>query len=239
MKIQSNHLNHLPLYFSHFVHHLYHRFLASKKMRNLSFFFVFCLLSSLSHAIELDFCVGDLSLPRGPEGYACKDPAEVTTDDFVYTGFRGEKTPNNVFGNNVTLAFSDVFPAFNGLGISMARLDFAVGGVIPVHSHRTSEVLLLVKGSIIAGFIDTNNTAYYKRLEVGDVMVFPQAMLHFQINVGKTPATAYVSLNGANPALQLTPTALFAGNLPADIAQDITLLSRKEVMRMKRIFGTA
>uniref|UniRef100_A0A803M8L5 Germin-like protein n=1 Tax=Chenopodium quinoa TaxID=63459 RepID=A0A803M8L5_CHEQI len=193
----------------------------------------------MSHAIELDFCVGDPTLPRGPQGYACKDPAKVTTDDFVYTGFRGEKTPNNVFGNNVTLAFSDVFPAFNGLGISMARLDFAIGGVVPVHSHRTSEVLILVKGSIIAGFIDTNNTAYYKRLEVGDVMVFPQAMLHFQINVGKTPATAYVSLNGANPALQLTPTALFAGNLPANIAQKITLLSRKEVMQMKRIFGTA
>uniref|UniRef100_A0A803MG52 Germin-like protein n=1 Tax=Chenopodium quinoa TaxID=63459 RepID=A0A803MG52_CHEQI len=183
-------------------------------MNNLSYFFVLCLLATLSHAIELDFCVGD---PR----------------------FRGEKTPNNVFGNNVTLAFSDVFPAFNGLGISMARLDFAVGGVIPVHSHRTSEVLILVKGSIIAGFIDTNNTAYYKRLEVGDVMVFPQAMLHFQINVGKTPATAFVSLNGANPALQLTPTALFAGNLPADIAQKITLVSQKEVMQMKRIFGTA
>uniref|UniRef100_A0A803M8K4 Germin-like protein n=1 Tax=Chenopodium quinoa TaxID=63459 RepID=A0A803M8K4_CHEQI len=187
-------------------------------MNNLSFFFVFCLLATLSHAIELDFCVGDPSLPRGPQGYACKDPAKVTTDDFVYT---------------------DVFPAFNGLGISMARLDFAVGGVIPVHSHRTSEVLILVKGSIIAGFIDTTNTAYYKRLEVGDVMVFPQAMLHFQINVGKTPATAFVSLNGANPALQLTPTALFAGNLPADIAQKITLLSKNEVMRMKRIFGTA
>ncbi|XP_021750126.1 auxin-binding protein ABP19a-like [Chenopodium quinoa] len=208
-------------------------------MGNLSIFFVFSFFATLSHAIELDFCVGDPSLPRGPQGYACKDPAKVTIDDFVYTGFRGEKTPNNVFGNNVTLAFSNVFPAFNGLGISMARLDFAVGGVIPVHSHRTSEVLILVKGSIIAGFIDTNNTAYYKRLEVGDVMVFPQAMLHFQINVGKTPATAYVSLNGANPALQLTPTALFAGNLPADIAQQITLLSRGEVMRMKRIFGTA
>uniref|UniRef100_A0A803MG53 Germin-like protein n=1 Tax=Chenopodium quinoa TaxID=63459 RepID=A0A803MG53_CHEQI len=187
-------------------------------MSNLSIFFVFCFFSTLSHAIEFNFCVGDPSLPRGSQGYACKDPAKVTTDYFVYTGFRGEKTPNNVFGNNVTLAFSNVFPTFNGLGISLARLDFAVGGVIPIHSHCTSEILNLVKGSIIAGFIDTNNIAYYNRLEVGDVMVFPQAMLHFQINVGKSPATAYVSLNGANPTLQLTPTSLFAENLPADIA---------------------
>ncbi|XP_056692468.1 auxin-binding protein ABP19a-like [Spinacia oleracea] len=208
-------------------------------MNNLTYFFVFCLLASLSHAIELDFCVGDSSLPRGPKGYVCKDPARVTTDDFVYTGFRGERTITNVFGNNVTLAFSDAFPALNGLGISMARLDFGVGGVIPLHSHRTSEVLILAKGSIIAGFIDANNTPYYKRLQVGDVMVFPQAMLHFQINVGRTPATAFVSLNGANPALQLTTPSLFAGNLPADIAEQITLLSHKEVMRMKRMFGTA
>ncbi|XP_021715158.1 auxin-binding protein ABP19a-like [Chenopodium quinoa] len=136
------------------------------------------------------------------------------TDLGVAIGFRGEKTPNNVFGNNVTLAFSDVFPVFNGLSISMVRLDFTVGGVIPVYSHHTSEVLILVKGSIIVGFIDTNNTAYYKKLEVGDVMVFPQAMLHFQINVGKIRLPHLLE----NPELQLTPISLFAGNLPADIA---------------------
>ncbi|XP_021859387.1 auxin-binding protein ABP19b-like [Spinacia oleracea] len=208
-------------------------------MNTLSVFFIFSLLASLSIALEHDFCVGDLSLPRGPEGYACKDPATVTTDDFVYTGFRGERTTSNIFANNVTLAFADAFPAFNGLGISMARLDFGLGGVIPLHSHRTSEVILIVKGTIIAGFIDSNNIAYYKRLEVGDIMVFPQAMLHFQVNVGETPATAFVSLNGANPGLQLTTLSLFAGNLPGDIAEKITLLSHKEVTRLKRIFGTA
>ncbi|KMT16968.1 hypothetical protein BVRB_2g044360 [Beta vulgaris subsp. vulgaris] len=208
-------------------------------MNNLIIFSTFSLLVSLSHAIEFDFCVGDLSLPRGPQGYACKDPASITTDDFVYTGFRGERTTTNIFKNNVTLAFADAFPALNGLGISMARLDFGVGGVIPIHSHRTSEVIILTKGSIIAGFIDTTNTAYYRRLKVGDVMIFPQSMLHFQVNVGKTPATAFVSLNGANPAIQLTTTALFASNLPADIVDQITLLSNEEVMRVKRIFGTA
>ncbi|KMT06416.1 hypothetical protein BVRB_7g160930 [Beta vulgaris subsp. vulgaris] len=208
-------------------------------MNNLVVFFTFSVLVCLSHAIEVDFCVADRSLPRGPQGYACRDPATLTTDDFVYTGFRGGRTITNVPGNNVTLAFVDQFPALNGLGISMARLDFGVGGVIPVHSHRTSEVIIVSRGSIIAGFIDTNNTAYYRRLEVGDVMIFPQAMLHFQVNVGTTPATAFVSLNGANPAIQFTMNSLFGGNLPADIAQQITLLSNTEVMRMKRAFGTA
>ena len=209
-------------------------------MNKLAFLSIFItLFVTLANAIELDFCVGDLSLPRGPEGYVCKDPSTVTTDDFVYTGFRGEKPTTSIFKNNVTLGFVDQFPALNGLGISMARLDIGVGGVIPVHSHRTSEIIILVKGTIIAGFIDTNNKAHYKRLEVGDVMIFPQAMLHFQINIGKALATAYVSLNGGNPGLQLTTPALFAGNLPAQIVEQITLLSHEEVMRMKKMFGTA
>ncbi|KMS96209.1 hypothetical protein BVRB_001190 [Beta vulgaris subsp. vulgaris] len=209
------------------------------KMNNLLVFFIFSFLALLSHAIELDFCVGDLSLPRGPEGYACKNPATITTDDFVYTGFRGEKATTNIFRNNVTLASASAYPALNGLGISMGRLEFGVGGVIPLHSHRTSEVIIVIRGTIIAGFIDTNNRAYYKRLKVGDVMIFPQAMLHFQVNVGRTSATAFVSLNGANPGFQLTTPSLFAGNLPAQIAEQITLLSHNEVMRLKRAFGTA
>ncbi|CAO2817520.1 unnamed protein product [Amaranthus hypochondriacus] len=208
-------------------------------MKTLSILILFFLVASITHAIELDFCVGDVSLPRGPAGYACKDPAKITTDDFVYTGFRGEKPTTNIFKNHLTLAFSNAYPALNGLGLSLARLDFAVGGVIPVHSHRTSEVLILAQGSIIAGFIDTNNTAYYKKLEVGDVMIFPEAMLHFQINVGKTPALAFVALNSANPALQITSSSLFAGNLPSELAQQMTLLSSDEVMRMKKMFATS
>ena len=140
-------------------------------------FFILSLLASFNHAIELDYCVGDLSLPRGPQGYACRDPATLTADDFIFTGFRGEKSITDVFGYEITLGMSFAFPALNGLGISMARLDIAVDGAVPVHSHRTSEVIIVIKGSIIAGFIDTNNTAYYKRLEVGDVMIFPETLL--------------------------------------------------------------
>ncbi|XP_021855643.1 auxin-binding protein ABP19a-like [Spinacia oleracea] len=209
-------------------------------MNNLVVFFALFLLVSVSHAIELDFCVGDTTLPRGPQGFACKDSANVTTDDFVYTGFRGERTTStNVYRFNVTLAFVNQFPALNGLGISMARLDLGVGGVIPVHSHRTSEVIIVTRGSILAGFIDARNNAYYRRLEVGDVMIFPKSMLHFQVNVGSIPAIAIVSLNGANPAVQFTMNSLFAGNLPANMAEQITLLSNEEVTRMRGLFDNA
>ncbi|XP_021863880.1 auxin-binding protein ABP20-like [Spinacia oleracea] len=176
-------------------------------MNNLVDFFMFTLFVSLSQEIELDFCVGDTTLPRGPKEFSCnKDYSNVTAHDFIFTGFRHESFTANLFRSNVTLGFVDNFPDFNGLDNSMARLDFAVGGVIPVHS--TSEVIILTRGSIIVGFIDASNNAFYKRLEDGDVMIFPQTMLHFQINVGRTPSTAIVSLNGANPVVQFATTSL-------------------------------
>ena len=117
-------------------------------------------------------------------------------------------------------------------------MELGVGGVIPTHTHRTSEVLILVKGSIIAGFIDTNNTAYYKKLQVGDVMIFPDGMLHFQVNVGDTLALAFVSLNGSNPAIQVVASSLFASNLLTKLIEQTTLMSPEEVRRLK-LFGIA
>ena len=51
----------------------------------LPILFLFSLLSSSSRALVQDFCVADLSLPDGPAGYPCKNPAKVTVDDFVYS----------------------------------------------------------------------------------------------------------------------------------------------------------
>lgn len=191
----------------------------------LSIYITLSFLISLASAQNnLDFCVGDVSLPSSPAGYACKNPANVTVDDFVFSGLGIPGNTSNVFNLALTSAFSPQFPVVNGLGISMARLDIGVGGVVPIHTHRVSELLILIKGKIIAGFIDTNNNAYFKTLKKGDIMVFPQALLHFQANVGKTPALAFVSLNSPNPGIQLVDTSLFQNNLPSNLVEAITLL---------------
>lgn len=208
-------------------------------MNSLAFFITCALLVSFSHAIASDYCVGDLSLPMGPAGYACKNPNNVTVDDFIFTGFRTGGPTNNIFKNNVNLAFANAYPGLNGLGISMGRLDFGVGGVIPMHTHRTSEVLILIKGKIVAGFIDTNDVAFYKTLEVGDVMVFPEGLLHFQANVGNEPALAFVSLSSPNPGIQVTSSSLFGGNLPAELVERTVLLDHSEVIKLRKIFSNA
>lgn len=212
--------------------------MQENKMNSLVFFIVFSLFISLSNCdIEFDFCVGDISRQTSPVEYACKNPTTVTIDDFIFTGFRGQKTTTNIYKANATLAFANIFPGLNGLGIATSRVDLSVGGVIPAHTHRTSEFIIVVKGSIIAGFVDTNNTAYFKRLEVGDVMVFPPTLVHFQVNAGTTSATAYSGYNGANPGVQLITNSLLAGNLPTDLITRMTLVNPSEIARLKLLFG--
>ncbi|RWR75177.1 germin-like protein [Cinnamomum micranthum f. kanehirae] len=203
------------------------------------FFFSLQLLSFPSHAAVQDFCVGDLSLPEGPAGYSCKKPAKVTVNDFVFSGLGVTGNTSNLIKAAVTPAFSAQFPGVNGLGISMARLDLAVDGVVPLHTHPGgSEVLVVVEGTICAGFISSSaNLVYFKSLKKGDIMVFPQGLLHFQINGGGTPAIAFVSFSSPSPGLQITAFALFANNLPSALVEKTTFLDDAQVKKLKAVLG--
>ncbi|XP_074284411.1 auxin-binding protein ABP19a-like [Silene latifolia] len=195
-------------------------------------------LFTLSTATTVvDFCVADLKFPKGPAGFPCKNPANVTVNDFVFSGLSvpGDTT-TNVFKVAVTGAFDTTFPALNGLGLSMARLDIGVGGVVPIHSHRASELIMVIDGAILAGFISEDNTAYYKTLYKGDIMIFPQSMLHFQVNMGKKPALAFVSLDSPNPGFQITSSSLFSNDLPKKVIEKITALDASQVKKLKKMF---
>lgn len=92
--------------------------------------------------------------------------ANLTADDFVYSalGIPGN-TSNNIF-KFIAIAALDVnFPDLNGLGLSIFRLDFAVGGVVPIHTHGVSELIIVIEDTIITGFIGSDGTAYYKTLK--------------------------------------------------------------------------
>ncbi|XP_028751503.1 auxin-binding protein ABP19a-like isoform X2 [Neltuma alba] len=152
----------------------------------LPIIFIFCLLSSTSQASVLDFCVADYAGPNSPAGYSCKKPSKVTVNDFVFHGLGVAGNTSNIIKAAVTPAFDAQFPGLNGLGISLGRLDIEKGGVIPLHTHPgASEALVVLQGSITAGFVSSDNTVYLKTLKTGDTMVFPQGLLHFQINAGE------------------------------------------------------
>ncbi|KAF5748430.1 auxin-binding protein ABP20 [Tripterygium wilfordii] len=205
----------------------------------LSILFIFSLIFSFSNAAVQDFCVGDLGLPDSPAGYLCKKPAAVTVNDFVFSGLGVAGNTSTLIKAAVTPAFAAQFPGVNGLGISMARLDLAPDGVVPMHTHPgASEVLIVIQGSICAGFISSSdNKVYFKSLNKGDIMVFPQGLLHFQINAGKGPALAFVSFSSPVPGLQILDFALFANDLPSEIIEKVTFLDDAQVKKLKGVLG--
>ncbi|KAF3790073.1 Auxin-binding protein [Nymphaea thermarum] len=203
------------------------------KMKISSFLFFLALFHLLcfskTHAAVPEFCVGDTSAPETPSGYHCKPTAKVTVDDFIFTGLAAPGNTTNIIKAAVTPAFAAQFPGVNGLGISIARLDLAPHGVVPLHTHSgATELLIVEKGTILAGFISNANAVYYKKLKKGEVMVFPQGLLHFQLNVGRRPALAFASFTSAEPGLQITALALFGNSLPSELVTGTTFLSLQE-----------
>ncbi|XP_052182851.1 auxin-binding protein ABP19a-like [Diospyros lotus] len=205
------------------------------------FFFISFLVFSSSHsqASVLDFCVADLSLPDGPAGYSCKDPNKVTVNDFVYSGLATPGTFSNLTKSAIVTAFADQFVGLNGLGVSMARGDLAVGGIVPLHSHPGgSEITFIASGIVTAGFISaTANKVYVKTLKKGELMVFPQGLLHFLVNSGKTEALVLVSFSSPSPGFQMTSNALFGNDLPTQLLAKATVLDAAEIRKLKAVVG--
>ncbi|KAK1692311.1 hypothetical protein QYE76_009008 [Lolium multiflorum] len=200
----------------------------------------FLVLPFSAMALTQDFCVADL--PRGdtPAGYPCKE--HVSADDFYYSGLAAPGNTNNIFRTAITPASVSQFPGVNGLGISAARVDIAVGGVAPLHTHpAATELIFVTQGTIVAAFISSDsNTVYSKTLYKGDIMVFPQGLLHYQYNIGVTPAVLLVAFSGPNPGLQITLLALFANNIPSDVLPKLTFLDAVQIMKYKSMLnGTA
>ncbi|KAH9546053.1 hypothetical protein CY35_12G076300 [Sphagnum magellanicum] len=167
-----------------------------------------------------DFCVADLTSPIILNGLVCVNPATVNGSTFAFTGFENAGNTNNGLGSAVTPGFAGVnYPALNTQGLALARLDYAPGGLVPPHTHpRATEVLYLVKGQLLVGFVDTSDKFYPAYLKTGDVYVFPRGLVHFQFNFGKTPAFAIAVLNSQNPGVQLIAPALFGATPPIEDA---------------------
>ncbi|KAK1386123.1 hypothetical protein POM88_023858 [Heracleum sosnowskyi] len=156
----------------------------------------------MNSTVQCLHSVPDLKYPHS--GFAQKVSS-------VWPGVAGNTT--NIISAAVTPAFVAQFPAVNGLGISLARLDIAAGGVIPMHTHPgASEVLVTIQGTILAGFISSANKVYYKTLNKGDIM-------------------------SASPGLQITDFALFANELPTELVTKTTFLDPVVVKKLKKVLG--
>ncbi|KAK3437071.1 hypothetical protein EUGRSUZ_C01763 [Eucalyptus grandis] len=184
-----------------------------------------------------DICVA-INDPKSAvfvNGEFCKDPKQATADDFTFMGFRNPGNTANPLGSKVTPATVNEFPGLNTLGISMARLDFAPGGLNPPHTHpRGTEVLVVIEGTLLVGFVTSNqlnNTLFTKVLYKGDVFVFPIGLIHFQLNTGKTPALAFAGLSSQNPGVITIANSVFGARPPisADVLTKAFQVDKKIV----------
>ncbi|KAG9440037.1 hypothetical protein H6P81_020202 [Aristolochia fimbriata] len=162
-----------------------------------------------------DFCVADLNNTVRVNGYVCKDPAEVTAEDFFFSGLHNPQVPTTPIGSVATHVNVKQVGGLNTQGLAMVRIDYGPYGQNAPHYHpRGSEIIVVLEGTLLVGFITSNpeNRLLSKVLNKGDAFVFPQGLIHFQFNMGNTPAAAMASLNSQSPGTVTVGNAVFASN---------------------------
>ncbi|TYI46928.1 hypothetical protein E1A91_D13G137700v1 [Gossypium mustelinum] len=183
-----------------------------------------------------DVCVADLSSGIKLNGFPCKHPSTIGANDFFFAGLANPNFPNNTLGSLVTAANVEKIPGLNTLGVSMSRIDYAVGGVNPPHTHpRASEIAFVLEGELEVGFFTTSNVLISKRIKKGEIFVFPKGLLHFQKNIGKRRASAITAFDSQFSGTQSIATTLFAASpaIPNDVLSKAFQIHPREVERIK------
>ncbi|KAG9458974.1 hypothetical protein H6P81_003482 [Aristolochia fimbriata] len=187
-----------------------------------------------------DFCVPVTW--RGPNHTVhhifplCKNSSEVTVDDFV---FSGAKSPGDYKATGFAAISGNpaVFPGLNTQGMSFVRADLDEGGVNVPHYHpRATEMAVVLEGTVYSGFVDSTSRVFAKVIEKGEVMVFPKGLVHFQMNVGDSPATIFGCFNSQNPGLEKLPLTIFGSGIDGKLLEKAFGLSKREVENLRRRF---
>lgn len=167
-------------------------------------------------------------------GFICKDNA--TADDFFTAVLGTPASTKNLFGSTVTPANVNQIPGLNTLGVSMARIDYAPGGLNPPHTHpRATEIIFVLEGELEVGFITTERVLFTKIIKKGDVFTFPRGLIHFQKNNGIYPAAVIAGFNSQLPGTQQVAPSLFNATPPVpDNVLTITFqIGTQEVQKIK------
>ncbi|PSS01372.1 Germin-like protein subfamily 3 member [Actinidia chinensis var. chinensis] len=187
-----------------------------------------------------DFCIpdkksGNVRIARF-HIFPCKSSIEVTPDDFVFSGIKSSGNFSDT-GLSVIPVNPTNFPGLNTLGMSLVRADLKVGAINAPHFHpRATEIAYVVHGRVYSGFVDSANRVFAKVLEKGEVMVFPRGLVHFQMNVGKSPATILGSFNSQNPGNQKIPSTIFGSGINDELLEKAFGMNAKQLGMMRRRF---
>lgn len=220
--------------------------MSSQLTTLLVIFFLLCCFSDVAMASDpdplQDFCIPNIKWGYGRsarlETVPCKNSSDATTDDFVFSGL---KKPAETFSNMGIAAVSvtpHMFPGLNTLGMSFVRADIREGGINTPHFHpRATEITYVLQGKVYSGFVDSTNRVFAKVIEQGEVMVFPRGLVHFQMNVGESPATVFGCFNSQNPGVQKIPSAIFGSEIKDELLEKAFGMTSKQIDKMRRKFA--
>ncbi|KAK2966193.1 hypothetical protein RJ640_008759 [Escallonia rubra] len=185
-----------------------------------------------------DVCVADPTSGIMVNGFTCKQNA--IAQDFFFAGLSMPGLTNNTFGSLVTPANVMQIPGLNTLGVSMARIDYAPGGLNPPHTHpRATEIVFVLEGALNVGFITTANVLITKTIQKGEVYTFPKGLVHFQKNDGKVPAAVIAGFNSQLPGTQVLGATLFGASppVPDNVLTKAFQIGTEEVEKIKSKFA--
>ncbi|XP_055814879.1 nectarin-1-like [Solanum dulcamara] len=185
-----------------------------------------------------DICVADLTSTIKVNGFSCKNAFSAA--DFSSMVISKPGATNNTFGSLVTGANVLNIPGLNTLGVSLARIDYAPGGINPPHLHpRATEMIYVLQGQLDVGFITTANVLVAKRIVQGEVFAFPRGLVHFQKNNGHMPAAVIAGFNSQLAGTQSIATTLFAASpsVPDDVLAQAFQIGTMQVRQIKSKFA--
>ncbi|KAK4260332.1 hypothetical protein QN277_003462 [Acacia crassicarpa] len=183
-----------------------------------------------------DICVADLTSTVKVNRFVCKDAAKANALDFFSNILAKPGSTNNTFGSLVTGANVEKIHGLNTLGVSLSCIDYAPGGINPPHMHpRATEMVFVLEGELFVGFITTSNKLISKKIQKGEVFVFPKGLVHFQKNIGYAAASVIAAFNSQLPGTQSIATTLFAAtpSVPENVLVQAFQVSTKEVEKIK------
>ncbi|KAL7181728.1 hypothetical protein ACSBR1_040595 [Camellia fascicularis] len=129
------------------------------------------------------------------------DPSPLQDFCVAVNGSKSAVFVNGKFCNDPKLAKADDF-FFSGL-LTPRNTSNPIGSTVTP-----------VNGTLYVGFVTSNpeNRLFTKVLCPGDVFVFPEGLIHFQFNEGKTNAVAISGLSSQNPRVITIANAVFGSN---------------------------
>ncbi|KAL3683819.1 hypothetical protein R1sor_001841 [Riccia sorocarpa] len=160
----------------------------------------------------------------------------ITGEFFTFRELRDFSAPAGTFASKKVTHVE--FPALTGLGVGVTLLEYRPKTVNPPHTHpRGTELLFVLSGSLDVGVVDSANKLYSATISKGDLFVFPQGLVHFQINKSaKKPARAISAFGSSNAGTISLPRNVFGSGIDDAVLLSAFQITADELKALKAPF---